>query len=82
MGFALFALYCWHGSRGYRMDNIMTALAPAYSSRLGGGGGAFGDGAADDHGASWTIVVDDYEGAKQRAIAEGKLLFLNFTGFT
>lgn len=82
MGFALFALYCWHGSRGHRMDNIMTALAPAYSSRLGGANGGSDGAAGGDHASAWTLIVDDYEGARQRAIADNKPLFINFTGFT
>ena len=35
-----------------------------------------------DTASEWVIVKDDYEEAVERARAEGKLLFVNFTGFT
>ena len=75
--FALFGLYCGYGSLGNSMDPIMTAIIPNYSGRIAaaeGGGGS----AATAH----TIIKDDYEGALERARAEGKLLLVNFTGFT
>ena len=31
---------------------------------------------------SWPVVVDDYDGARELALAEDKLLFVNFTGHT
>jgi len=82
MSFMLFGLYCWHGYTGHRMDNIMTALAPAYSSRIGGPGAGESGGGNGNHGSSWTMIVDDYDAARQEAIAQNKPLFLNFTGHT
>jgi len=78
MSFALFALYCWHGSRGYRMDNVMTAMAPPYSSRIGRAAGSGGD--VETSIVGRTIVEDDYQLARARAIADSQLLFINFTG--
>ena len=75
--FALFGLYCGYGSLGNSMDPIMTAIIPNYSGRIAGGGGS-GEAFAAKH----TIVRDDFEGALARARAEGKLLLVNFTGFT
>jgi thiol:disulfide interchange protein DsbD len=74
LGFVLFALYCWIGAGGSAMDPVMTAIIPNYSSRLGTGGAAAGPRHA--------LVVDDVELARTRARAEGKLLLLNFTGYT
>lgn len=74
--FALFAFYCAYGGFGNRMDPIMTAIIPNYSNQLGGGRG--GKVSASLH----TIIKDDYEGALDRAKQEGKLLLVNFTGFT
>jgi len=82
MGFLLFGLYCWHGYTGHRMDNIMTALAPAYSSQIGGSAAGDSGGGNGNHGSSWTMIVDDYDAARQEAIAQNKPLFLNFTGHT
>ena len=83
IGFLLFGVYCWHGYTGHQMDNIMTALAPPYSSRIGGTNGSAGNGGGG-HGAAtqWQIVEDDYQTAREQAIAQGKPLFLNFTGHT
>jgi DsbC/DsbD-like thiol-disulfide interchange protein len=71
----LLALYCFWGMSGRKLDFVMTAIAPNYS------GGRLG---WDWYtpGGSWTIVKDDYDAARKRAEAEGKLLFINFTGFT
>lgn len=78
---------------GYPRGDIMTAFLPGYSKgsiTLGGGaGGAEGvdHAAADPDGAvvgraGQVLFVDDYEAARQRAIAEDKLLLVNLTGFT
>jgi thiol:disulfide interchange protein len=75
--FALFGLYCGYGSLGNSMDPIMTAIIPNYSGRLASATG--GPGAPE---AAHTIIKDDYEGALERARSEGKLLLVNFTGFT
>ena len=76
--FALFAFYCAYGAIGNRMDPIMTAIIPNYSAELGGAAGRGGKASASLH----TIIKDDYEGALERAKQEGKLLLVNFTGFT
>jgi hypothetical protein len=76
--FALFAFYCAYGGIGNRMDPIMTAIIPNYSGQIGGASGHGGKASAALH----TIIKDDYEGALERAKQEGKLLLVNFTGFT
>jgi thiol:disulfide interchange protein len=75
--FTLFALYCGYGALGNGMDPIMTAIIPNYSGRIAG----MGYGGASSSSLH-TIIKDDYEGALDRARAEGKLLLVNFTGFT
>jgi len=74
--FALFAAYCGYGALGNSMDPIMTAIIPPYSGRIAiaGGGGTSQPARA--------IVEDDYEAALARAKSEGKLVLLNFTGYT
>jgi thiol:disulfide interchange protein DsbD len=67
-----FALYCGYGAAGHRLDTVMTAIVPPYSSRLSG------EAAQPAH----AIVVDDYDAARERARAEGKTLLVNFTGHT
>lgn len=62
-----FAGYCLYGALGYKLDFVMNALAPAYGMK---------------EIARHPIVVDDYEAAAARAKAEGKLVLVNFTGFT
>lgn len=78
LAFALFAFYCAYGAIGNRMDPIMTAIIPNYSGQIGGGSGSGSKVSAALH----TIIKDDYEGALERAKQEGKLLLVNFTGFT
>jgi thiol:disulfide interchange protein len=75
--FALFALYCGYGALGNSMDPIMTAIIPPYSGRIASAGGVGGKPAT-----AHTIVEDDYDRAMERAKSEGKLLLVNFTGFT
>lgn len=82
IGFLLFGVYCWHGYTGHQMDNIMTAMAPPYSSQLGGSVAANGNGAHGGGAESWQIVLDDYETARSQALAQNKTLFINFTGHT
>jgi len=76
--FFLFALYCLFGGLGNRLDIVMTAIAPPYSA--GRVAGFEGDGAAavKDH----EIVKDDYGASLARAKEQGKLVLVNFTGFT
>ena len=86
VAFLLFGLYCWHGYNGHKLDAIMTAIIPNYSSSLGGGGGSGGEGVAKaaggvGHMGSHTIIKDDFEEAKRVALEEGKPVLLNFTGF-
>ena len=71
----LFALYCFWGMSGRKLDFVMTAIAPPYS------GGKLGW-KWYETGGSWTIVKDDYDAALAQAAAENKLLLVNFTGFT
>ena len=68
-GFASFAFagYCLYGALGYRLDFVMTALAPAY-------------GASEI--VRHPVFVDDYEAALAEAKKSGKLVLVNFTGFT
>jgi thiol:disulfide interchange protein DsbD len=76
-GTSLFAVYCLYGALGHTLDPVMTALAPNYSTRIGGGSeGATAT--AKEH----VIIKDDFEGALARAKAENKFLLANFTGFT
>ena len=72
---ALFSAYCFWGMSGKKLDLVMTAIAPNYSGGLLGWEWY-------SPGGSWTIVKDDYEGALEQARREGKLLLVNFTGFT
>ncbi len=71
--FGLFSAYCVHGWTGAPLDDVMTAIAPNYSLREGGGGHLE---------ARHEIVMDDYEAARTSAEEQGKLLFVNFTGHT
>ncbi len=79
VGTFLFAVYCMYGALGHSVDPIMTALAPNYSTAIAGSGTA-GSSAATAKGH--VIVKDDYDAALARAASEGKLLLVNFTGFT
>ncbi|MCY2959272.1 MAG: hypothetical protein NTY35_03825 [Planctomycetota bacterium] len=79
VGTFLFAVYCMYGAVGNSVDPIMTALAPNYSTAIAGPASSDGGPAvAKGH----VIVKDDYEGALARASSEGKMLLVNFTGFT
>jgi cytochrome c biogenesis protein CcdA/DsbC/DsbD-like thiol-disulfide interchange protein len=70
IAFLLLGAYCWHGYRGHRMDSIMTAIIPNYSSAL------------DAEQGHENVIVDDFEAAKASARAQGKPVLINFTGFT
>jgi cytochrome c biogenesis protein CcdA/DsbC/DsbD-like thiol-disulfide interchange protein len=71
----LFALYCFWGMSGRKLDLVMTAIAPNYS------GGKLGW-KWYETGGSWTIVKDDYDAALELAQRQQRLLLVNFTGFT
>lgn len=62
-----FAFYCLFGTMGFPLDPIMTAFEPPYRLRP-----------VDEH----TIVKDDHDGAMALAARDGKLVLVNFTGFT
>jgi thiol:disulfide interchange protein DsbD len=78
-GVFLFALYCGYGMLGHSLDTIMTAIVPPYSSVMTGGVASAGGGARSSGHA---IVKDDYDRALAQARDEGKLVLVNFTGFT
>jgi thiol:disulfide interchange protein len=71
----LLAIYCGFGALGHQMDRITTAFLPDYSS-----GGSTLLGKAGGAKKGHTIVVDDLEAARKAAIAEDKLVLINFTG--
>ena len=77
VGVLALAGYSAYGVPGNELDKIMTAIVPPYSDvRLLD---LFdGEVAAAKH----EIVKDDYEEALARASASGKLVLVNFTGFT
>lgn len=87
-----FAAYCAIGVVGYQLDGtLMSALAPppAYTRGLVPSHRPVGGGTSDplpagvelEDGGNW-MVIDDYDRAREVARANGKLLFLNFTGHT
>jgi hypothetical protein len=55
----------------------MTAIIPNYSTKTGGSNA---EGKAETTGH--VIIKDDFDAAVARAKNEGKLVLLNFTGFT
>lgn len=67
--FLALSSYCAWGWTGERMDTVMTAIIPPYSS-------------SEHLEAKHEIVVDDYEAALSKAKADGKYLLVNFTGHT
>ena len=74
----LFALYCAFLTFGFKMDPLLTAFAPPYSTAPTRTSAAEDDG----HGSeAWAQVVDDWDGAVARARASEQLLLVNFTGF-
>ncbi|MFO1076292.1 MAG: protein-disulfide reductase DsbD family protein [Planctomycetota bacterium] len=74
---SLFAAYLFFGAMGYRLDFYTTGFVPPYSAKFEVERGGGGEHASEGH----TIVYDNAEEAKRVAIAEGKLLLYNFTGF-
>jgi thiol:disulfide interchange protein DsbD len=75
----LLALYCGFGALGNQLDVVMTAIAPPYSSqRVAGFEGAGASVAAKEH----EIVKDDLDAAIALASQQGKLVLVNFTGYT
>jgi thiol:disulfide interchange protein len=76
----LFALYCGYGTLGHRLDWIMSAIVPPYSGELTDTAAASRRGDAQVGGH--VIVKDDYDEALRVAIASGKQVLVNFTGFT
>ncbi|MFT7669358.1 MAG: DsbC/DsbD-like thiol-disulfide interchange protein/cytochrome c biogenesis protein CcdA [Planctomycetota bacterium] len=81
MSFLLFATYCWHGYQGHRLDSIMTAIIPNYSSSYGGSEGNASSGASAVSSGNYTIIKDDLDKAKEVALAEAKPVLINFTGY-
>ena len=74
----LFAVYCAFLTFGFKMDPLLTAFAPPYSTAPLRTSAAEDDG----HGSeAWAQVVDDWDGAVARARASDQLLLVNFTGF-
>ncbi len=79
IAFLLFALYNLHGALGNKLDWVMNVMAPPYSSRVAGGDG---HGGGEVAAAGPVIVIDAHDEACARAEREGKLVMINFTGFT
>ncbi len=77
----LFATYCVYGAMGYRLDRIMQAIVPPYSS-AGEEVGAAGGGGKKGSKITWTLVKDDWEAGLAKAREEKKLAFINWTGRT
>jgi thiol:disulfide interchange protein len=69
LAFLVLVAYCGYGWSGRRMDTVMTAIIPNYSSR-------------EQLAARHEIVVDDYAVALAQAAGADKLLLVNFTGHT
>ncbi|MFN7964702.1 MAG: cytochrome c biogenesis protein CcdA [Acidobacteriota bacterium] len=75
----LFSLYCGYGALGHELDSVMTAIAPNYSRPLAGTSqSSAGQRPADSH----TIVVDDYDAARETALQQARPLLVNLTGHT
>ncbi len=75
----LFSLYCGYGALGHELDSVMTAIAPNYSRPLAGTSrSSAGQRPTDSH----TIVVDDYDAAREKALQQARPLLVNFTGHT
>ena len=92
----MLATYFGHGAAGNQLTQLVESIAPPYStpwvatpfhnvsaatkdsgSNAGLNGGANGGHAKGD---AHTIVIDDFDTAKERALREGKRIFINFTG--
>ena len=70
----LFGTYSLFLIGGYKMDPLMTAFAPPYSTAPER---AAGPGKAEGH----EIVKDNYEDAVSKAKSDQKALLVNFTGW-
>jgi len=70
-----FAAYCFWGMSGRSMDRVMNAIAPPYSGGLLFPSWHIREG-------EWAVVTDDHDQAVDVARGDGKLLLVNFTGFT
>jgi len=66
-----------YGALGHSVDPVMTTSIPNYSTKTGGSNA---EGKAETTGH--VIIKDDFDAAVARAKNEGKLVLLNFTGFT
>ncbi|MCP5109629.1 MAG: DUF255 domain-containing protein, partial [bacterium] len=73
--FLVFAFSLLPGMFGGRLGEL-DAYVPVATD---GGGGALGTGAAVGAKLAW--MKNDYQGALDKARAEGKLVFVNFTGY-
>lgn len=76
----LLATYFATGAFGNRLDWVMESIAPGYSKRMAwaeAGSGAAVEGSLAD---ARTIMKDDYDAAREVALRDKKLLFVNFTG--
>jgi thiol:disulfide interchange protein DsbD len=81
MLFFCFAIYCGFGALGNKLDSIVTAIAPPYSTpRVAGFETSGGDVAKADK-REHEIVKDDYEAALKLAGDQRKLVLVNFTGY-
>ncbi len=76
LGAILLAVYCVFGALGNPMDWVMTAIVPNYTLTSKAEGGR------QKSEARHVIVKDDHARALEVATAEGKLVLINFTGFT
>ncbi len=77
IGSLLLAFYFHLGIQGYLLDGITTAILPNYSSQR-----LWGSGSGGSEENRHEIVRDDLPAATARAREQGKLLLVNFTGFT
>lgn len=73
--FLIFAVSLWPGMSCQRLGDL-EAYIPACAETAGGGSASGGGGGA----VKW--AKNDYKGALARARAEGKLVLVNFTGYT
>jgi thiol:disulfide interchange protein DsbD len=71
----IFTLYCVYGAQGNPLGMILESLTPDYSALR-----AEGSGAPEGAVPSRAIVEDDFQGGLEKARAEGKLAFINWTG--
>jgi thiol:disulfide interchange protein DsbD len=77
----ILSIYFVHAARVSRLNFVMEAILPPYSSEEAPVAGARPD-AGKPPGAGWTIVEDDFQGGLEKAKVEGKLALINWTGIT